>query len=82
MSVGIEEMPAAPARARSASVSTLRNVTSWCFSEAFSKTGANMRHGPHQAAQKSTSTMSFSSTRFWKVSPVALMVAMGRLLAS
>ena len=46
----------------SASVSTLPNTTSGVRSAALSKTGANCWHGPHQDAQKSTSTMSLSAT--------------------
>jgi hypothetical protein len=38
-------------------VSTLPNVISPYRSEACSKTGANCRQGPHQAAQKSTNTV-------------------------
>ena len=41
-----------------ASVSSLAKVASACFSAAPSKTGANMRHGPHQAAQKSMNRVS------------------------
>ncbi|VWX48318.1 conserved hypothetical protein [Micrococcus sp. 116] len=62
MSVGMEVMPAIAASCCWSSVSTLANTTSSCFSEAASNTGANWRHGPHQPAQKSTSTVSFSAT--------------------
>ena len=40
--VGIEVMPAAPARPCSASVSTLPNTMSGCVSEAASKTGREL----------------------------------------
>ena len=33
-----------------------------CCSEAFSKIGANIRHGPHDDAQKSTNTVSLDDT--------------------
>jgi hypothetical protein len=36
-------------------VSTLPNVMSGCFSLAAWKTGANIRHGPHQDAHQSMS---------------------------
>ena len=39
-----------------ASVSTLPNTMSGCFSEAASYTGANTLHAPHQVAQKSRMT--------------------------
>src|SRR5688500_13094549 len=39
--------------------------------------GANWRHGPHQAAQKSTSTSSFSVIVLSKLSAVSVMAAMG-----
>ncbi len=45
--------------------------------DAFSYTGANMRHGPHQDAQKSTKTMSFSLTVLSKFSAPSSMVAIG-----
>ncbi len=73
-------MPAAPARPCSASVSTLPNTMSGCACEAASNTGANCRHGPHQDAQKSTSTMSLSSTAVSKVPAVNATVAMGHIL--
>ena len=43
-------------------VSVPANVRAGCFSLAASKIGPKVRHGPHQAAQKSTRTMSFSSS--------------------
>ena len=55
--VGMERIPAAAARFRSASVSTLPNTMSGWVVAAFSKMGANIRHGPHQEAQKSTRTI-------------------------
>src|ERR1039458_3040124 len=54
ISVGMDEMLNCWASSVSASVSTLPNTASVYFSDARSKTGANMRHGPHQEAQKST----------------------------
>ena len=54
ISVGIDWMPNAPASSCWASVSTLANTRSECVAAAFSNTGANWRHGPHQDAQKST----------------------------
>lgn len=77
--VGMDEMPAAPESSRSASVSTLPKTMSECFSAAFSKTGANIRHGPHQEAHQSTSRMSLSLTAASKLSAVRLTVAMGLL---
>lgn len=68
MRVGIDEMPAEAERACSASVSTLAKVISGYFSEAFSKIGPNIRHGPHQAAQKSTRTIpsfKISASKVW-----------------
>ena len=63
----------------SASVSTLANVMSACASEAASNTGPKVRHGPHHAAQKSTSTMPSSSMSSSKVLVVAVTVAMDLL---
>src|SRR6266567_2858281 len=62
ISVGMDEILNCWASTVSASVSTLPNTASECFSDARSKTGANMRHGPHQEAQKSTRTMSAPPT--------------------
>ncbi len=64
--VGMERMPAAAARRCSASVSTLAKT----------KMGASMRHGPHQAAQKSTSTIPSPVTALSNVSVVSLCIAM------
>ena len=50
-------MPKLAASPDSSSVLTLPNTTSGCASEAFSNTGPNTRQGPHQGAQKSTSTI-------------------------
>src|SRR5450830_651203 len=74
--VGMDVMPDCDASACSASVSTLPNTMSWLASDAFSKTGANIRHGPHQAAQKSTNTMSLSAMVDSKVVSVRLTVDM------
>src|SRR5487761_1062401 len=62
MSVGIDMIPNRAASSCSASVSTLANTTPSWVSEAASKMGANIRHGPHQLAQKSTNTTSFDVT--------------------
>src|SRR6185312_13234103 len=53
---------AAAASCCSASVSTLACTMSGCFSDDAWKVGPNWRHGPHQDAQKSTSTMSLPAT--------------------
>src|ERR1039457_4238848 len=53
--VGIEVIRAAADRPPWSSVSTLPNVMSGCFSLAAWKTGANIRHGPHQDAHQSMS---------------------------
>ena len=50
-SVGMERIVGTTGMPRSASVSTLPNTMSECWSDAFSKTGANIRHGGHQSAQ-------------------------------
>ena len=76
ISVGIEVMLAAPASCCSASVSTFPKTTSGCVVLAASYVGANWRHGPHQDAQKSTSTMSLSRTVFSNASVVMSMVLM------
>jgi hypothetical protein len=75
ISVGIDMMPAARANATSASVSILPNTMSPCCSAAASKTGANMRHGPHHDAHQSTNTISLSLIVDSKVSSDRLMVA-------
>ncbi len=75
-SVGIERTSNAAASCCWASVSTLVKRMSSCFSDAFSYTGANWRHGPHQLAQKSIRTNSFSfrvSSKFSAVSSTVLM---------
>src|SRR5665647_2794649 len=74
--VGMDVMPAWDAITCSASVSTLPNTMSGLAVDAFSKTGANIRHGPHQAAQKSTNTMSLSAMVDSKVASVRLTVDM------
>jgi len=45
------------------------------FSDAAVNVGANMRHGPHQPAQKSTSTMALSLMVASKVFSMISMVA-------
>src|SRR6185437_3862336 len=54
ISVGIDEIWPAAASSGWSSVSTLPKVMSGCCSLAASKTGANIRHGPHQDAHQST----------------------------
>jgi hypothetical protein len=73
-SVGIDVTPYSCASSVSASVSTLANVASACFSLAFSKTGANWRHGGHHVAQKSMRTMPSPTVASW-VSRVIVTVA-------
>jgi len=70
MRVGIEVIFAAADSACSASVSTLPNTMSGWVALACSKIGLKVRHGPHQDAQKSTSTISLSSTVCSKDEPV------------
>src|SRR6185312_7179327 len=60
ISVGMERISAAAASCCWASVSTLAYTTSGCCSEEAANVGANALHGPHQDAQKSTSTISLS----------------------
>src|SRR5579864_1555519 len=81
ISVGMDEIPNVAASSGSASVSTLPNTASAYRSDAFSKTGANIRHGPHQAAQKSTRTRPPPLTVESKLSAVSSTVAIVRLLA-
>ena len=81
ISVGMDEMLNAAATSGCASVSTLPNTASGCRSDAFSKTGPNIRHGPHQAAQKSTRTRPSPLTVELKFSAVSSTVAIVRLLA-
>ena len=57
ISVGIEVIRAAPDSAGWSSVSTLPNVMSGCLLAGGRKTGANIRHGPHQDAHQSTSVI-------------------------
>src|SRR3954454_22892842 len=49
-----------------------------CFSLAFSNTGANIRHGPHQAAHQSTRVIPSAATVSWKLSLVRVVVAIGK----
>src|SRR6266487_529351 len=79
ISVGIEKIRSAAARACSASVSTLPNTMSGCFRLACSYTGAKRRHGPHQPAQKSTSTIPSPVTVCSKVSLVSATVVIACL---
>src|SRR5690625_7215034 len=67
INVGIDEMLASAAKARSACVSTVPKTMSGCLAAAARYTGANMRHGPHHSAQKSTNTMLLSVTASAKV---------------
>ena len=72
----MELMPKAAASSSWASVSTLPNTMSGWASEAFSKMGPNMRQGPHQEAQKSTSTVPLPAMVASKLSRVSSMVGM------
>src|SRR5665647_887712 len=74
--VGMEVIRAEAANDCSASVSTLPKTMSGWVELLCSKTGANERHGPHQAAQKSTRTMSLSSSVCPKDSAVSAWVVM------
>ena len=74
ISVGIEVIRAAPASAAWSSVSTLPNVMSGCLSAAAAKTGANIRHGPHQDAHQSTSVIPSRMTVSSNVSSVSATV--------
>src|SRR5436190_3013027 len=82
--VGMEVMLKVAATSGCASVSTLPNTAPGCFSDAFSKTGPNIRHGGHHSAQKSTRTRSPPVTvelKFSAVSStVAIVVASSRLI--
>src|SRR5215472_928893 len=75
MRVGIDVMPNACARSGCASVSTLAKTRSPCFSEARSKIGPNIRHGPHHDAQKSTRARSAPPTTSSKFSAESSTVA-------
>ena len=81
ISVGMDAMLKVAATSGCASVSTLPNTASGCRSEAFSKTGPNIRHGPHHAAQKSTRTRPPPVTVELKFSAVSSTVAIICLLA-
>src|SRR5690554_1954152 len=76
MIVGIDLIPYRIASSCSVSVSTLPNTMSVCFCEERSNTGANWRQGPHQAAQKSTSTMPSREATSSKLAAVSSTVAM------
>ena len=58
------------------SVSILPKVMSGCCSLAASKTGANIRHGPHQEAHQSTRVIPGLVTVSSNVSSVSAMVLM------
>src|SRR3990172_10096201 len=75
MSVGIERTLKNDASSGWASVSTLPKTRSGCASDAASKVGPNIRHGPHHAAQKSTSTVSLPVIVDSKLSLVSSTVA-------
>ena len=72
--VGIEVIRAAPASAGWSSVSILPNVISGCLSLAAWKTGANIRHGPHQDAHQSISVIPGRKTTSSNVSEVSATV--------
>src|SRR5579862_1221725 len=76
----MDMIPKRAASSCSASVSTLANTTPSCLLETSSKTGANIRQGPHQLAQKSTSTTSFEDSVSSKSFLPRLTVAIVRLL--
>src|SRR5262245_698678 len=80
--VGIDVIPKEAASACCASVSTLAKTASGCCSEARSKMGANIRHGPHQDAQKSTRARSAPAITVSKFSAVSSTVAMVFLLGA
>src|SRR5205823_11301736 len=79
--VGMEVMLNVAATSGCASVSTLPNTAPGCFSDDFSKTGPNIRHGGHHSAQKSTRTRPFPVTVELKFSAVSSTVAIVCLLA-
>src|SRR5262249_12426894 len=70
--VGMERMPKLAASSGLWSTSTLATLNRSGFSDAISsRTGASARHGPHQFAQKSTSTgLSECDTSLSKVASV------------
>ena len=76
ISVGIEPIRAAADSSGWSSVSTLPKVMSGCWSLAAWKTGANIRHGPHQEAHQSTSVIPGFVTVSSNVSMVSAMVLM------
>ena len=76
ISVGIEVIPNMPASSCWSSVSTFANTASGYCSLAASKTGPNIRQGPHQEAQKSMNTRSLSTIVDSRVSLVRATVAM------
>ena len=76
ISVGIELIRAAADSPGWSSVSILPNVMSGCCSLAAAKTGANIRHGPHQEAHQSTSVIPGLVTVSSNVSLVSAMVLM------
>ena len=74
ISVGMEPIRAAAESSNWSSVSILPNVISGCFSLAAWKTGANIRHGPHQEAHQSTRVIPGLVTVSSNVSLVSVMV--------
>ena len=74
--VGMEPIRAAADSSGWSSVSILPNVMSVCCSLAAWKTGANIRHGPHQEAHQSTSVIPGFVTVSSNVSLVSAMVLM------
>src|ERR1700674_5853687 len=72
--VGMERILNDPASSCWSSVFTLANSTSGYFSAAASKIGAKLRHGPHQGAQKSTSTILSPVTVWSKLALVSSIV--------
>ena len=80
--MGMDWMPNEPASSCWASVSILPKTRSGWSSDACSKIGPNVRHGPHHDAQKSTRTVSFVDTTSAKFSLVSSTVAIACSLPS
>ena len=76
----MELICAAAARFCWSSVSILPKVMSACFSLAASKTGPNIRHGPHHAAHQSTRVIPDPVTVDSKFSSVSATVLISLLL--
>src|SRR5262249_23730921 len=79
MSVGIDVICAAAASPCWSSVSIFPKVMSACWSLADSKTGPNIRHGPHHAAHQSTRVIPSPVTVSSKLSSVSATVLISLL---